>query len=311
MRTRKHKNNRRETLIAEKNNLSKGKQKLKTYCFLDFEFNCENAYDRSNCEIISMSAIFKDTKGMLIEKFTRTISPTKYKYISPRCLELTGLSKNSILQSLKFEEVIDEFLSITNRFSNIEYYVWGDQDKRQVLKSAKFSGASKKIKSIAYSFIDLQKIIKEKLKSPVNYSLEKTAYIYNIKYNHRFIAEEDAICLSKIFFEFKNSAPNYEVVKKVNKFYRSQEVISNYRSKINNFRQINLNKEHYLRIIETTKKDTPIYFKLKRKLEKAIIKWNELEKQIEIEKDNYNKCLEFITLYTSNQQNEEVRRILE
>lgn len=284
----------------EKLKFKNGPQKLKVNCFLDFEFNCGNEYDRVHREIISIGAVFCDEYGNVRISFHRIICPTKYMKISDRCIQLTGIDRRVILKSPTFDVIVKEFLNIIKRFECINYYVWGEEDKRQVLKAATLSKADKRIKHIADRFIDLQEVISNNLKLRVNYSLENTALIYNIKYRHNFCAIDDAMCLKKVFYKYnKGVQANSELIKLVNGYYHSKKKIGNYKTIINSANQARNNIDKYIKEMEANREDAVIYNKLKEKLilsKKSALKF---EKQIIDKSSDYAECIESVDRFSN------------
>lgn len=176
----------------------------KTY-FLDMEYASNPGH--SYGLIISIGLISLDGK----EELRQLIRPSKKINISRYCTELTGLSKEDLVDCPMLQDVYEDIFGSLGKDDVI--YAWGDDGK--VLK------ASAKSRAIDYNLniIDYQDQIKKESKLFFSPGLKTTMNVLGLKddYNHHD-ALDDAKMLRDIYMHLENNKNKKKKILKIRTF---------------------------------------------------------------------------------------------
>ncbi len=169
------------------------------YIVFDLEASCwKNPMPHYRQEIIEIGACAINRYGEKISVFSQFVKPILHPFLSPYCLQLTGITQENIDKAKKLEDVLENFLEWCEfPDESCTFFAWGNADRQLLLQSFE-------IHNLNYDFIDHYVDLKSqymRLKSiSKSISLDKAIEKENLEWHgNRHRALDDAINLSKIF----------------------------------------------------------------------------------------------------------------
>lgn len=149
------------------------------YLVFDLEFNQDfsslseihalddSGHSRPRCpfEIIQIGAVKLDENFKTISTFNRFVKPVIYSEISPFVTELTGITKDSLINQDTFSRVYQEFIDFIGDSDSI-LCTWGMSDLKELFRNVTYHGLN--YKYMPESYINIQPYASRYLGLPSN-----------------------------------------------------------------------------------------------------------------------------------------------
>ena len=180
------------------------------YIVMDLEFNQSFDFKRgakapSNplmpLEIIQIGAVKLDGQRNFVDRFGTTVKPQLYKSLNPFVAKVTGLSKDTLRNSPKFEEAYRGLVKFIGRERAILCF-WGNDDMKELFRNILFREQS--TRQMPLKYINVQSLASLHLDLPAKQqiALSTMVEILNINADLPFHnAPNDAFYTAQIFCE--------------------------------------------------------------------------------------------------------------
>lgn len=190
----------------------------KVLCFMDFEYttsgNKRIDFRGDKIELLSIGAVFVDSEtNEEIEQFYEVVKPKKNVILSEYCSELTKLTQEEVDNARCMKEVVDDFVMSTNKYSEIEYYIWGNFDYIALKKSMRISKYRGDFRKVVNNLRNIQPRVSRSIKYnqevlSAEWGLQRVRLVYGMNESeNKHNALSDAKDLRDVYFAFKNKAP--------------------------------------------------------------------------------------------------------
>lgn len=176
------------------------------FAFIDFEFNQGNSNKKE--EIISIGCVIANSQFEEVESFYSLSKPSVHTKMNIYVSKLTGIWQKDIDEAPSFLEVSEKFAAIIDKYSNIQFYSWGNSDFVALINTCKMNSCKillKKIKKMTDLQIEIMAGIVDNGKR-VWFNSKKLSLInhfYNQPQLKSHNALNDARMLCNIYMSFK------------------------------------------------------------------------------------------------------------
>lgn len=194
----------------------------KILCFMDFEYTTSGSkkvdFKEDKIELLSVGAVFVDSETKEeIEHFYEIVKPKKNSILSEYCSELTRITQEEVDSARCMKDVVDDFVKVTNKYENIDFFIWGNFDYIALKKSIKITGYKGNFKKIVTTLRNIQPRVSKSIKYKqeilnTEWGLQKVRIIYGMdESENKHNALSDARDLKEVYYAFREKAPKNKV----------------------------------------------------------------------------------------------------
>ncbi len=159
------------------------------HIIVDLEMNSVNknepGYEIFRGELIEIGAVMLDDDMQEISEFKTYVKPEYSESISPRIVELTGITDEHIKDAPLFAEAFDSFAKwCLDSGDDIKLYEWSNSDHEQLMSESKHKHTElspEQRRVLDGTWVDIQRIFDHKAHSSRQISLNVAMYAAGLK----------------------------------------------------------------------------------------------------------------------------------
>lgn len=111
------------------------------YLIVDLEATCCNTFSipHKETETIEIGAVIVESVGLeIIDEFTVFVKPIRHPKLTDFCTELTTIKQADLEDAPTFPQAVGIFKRWFGQYENSVFCSWGDYDKNQLKREAKY-----------------------------------------------------------------------------------------------------------------------------------------------------------------------------